>query len=439
MTTRSDLDAGELMRDDVRRTLVVAAGTVLCFAPMRTIFNDWTWLTQTLGAMVCVLGPAAVLRTRNGPRIAQLLPGLVLLVGYITAVYLRHTALYGIIPGPGTWHALETMRAEAATEIRVSSSPLASTPVLRLGVVPALALVAAIVDGYAVVRRAPALAGIPLLALFTICGATAGSSVGWVDFTIAAAGFLVILSADSRVNLLGWGRVVPRRHGDVVTRPRLGLSGRRVGVAAVVIAILLPTVLPGLSGNRLAAAFHHNDTGGGAGLSPFASLRGQLNQGKSVQLATVTTTKTNGAEPFYLRAEGADGVHAHGMAGRTAAVRRFPIDDGTFGPTLGESSNTTFFIARIAITGLSDNAAPLFADPRSITGLDPFFEWDADDSTMTGAMIKRGDQYSEDRCPSPIRPWPSSTQRRHRRRPRARSIPACRRCRRTCRRWCARP
>ena len=188
----------------------------------------------------------------------------------------------GFIPGRHTWSALEAMRAEAAEQIRINSSPLDSTPVLRLGVVPALALVAAIVDAYAVVRRAPALAGIPLLALFTICGATAGNSVGWFDFAVAAAGFLVILSADSRVSLLGWGRLVPRRHGDTVTRPRLGLSGRRVGVAAVVLAVLVPAVLPGLSGNRLADAFHSGQ-GAGAGLSPFASLQGPAQPGQGRQ------------------------------------------------------------------------------------------------------------------------------------------------------------
>ena len=259
---------------------------------------------------------------------------------------------------------------------------------------PALALVAAIVDGYAVVRRAPALAGIPLLALFTICGATAGSSVGWVDFTVAAAGFLVILSADSRVNLLGWGRVVPRRHGDTETRPRLGLSGRRVGVAAVLIAILLPTVLPGLSGNRLAAAFHHNDTGGGSGLSPFASLRGQLNQGKAVQLATVTTSKINGALPFYLREKVLTDYTPTGwQAGSESAT--VPIGDGQFDATPGESPAATQFQARIKITGLRDDAAPLFSEPRLVSGLNPSFEWNAQDGTITGSTIKRGDEYEE--------------------------------------------
>jgi hypothetical protein len=261
----------ELAQDDVRRTLVVAGGTILCFAPMRTIFSDWAWLAQTIGAMICVLGPAALLRLRRGPRVVQLLPGLVLLFFYVNTIYLHHSAIGGVLPGPHTWHQLGVLRSQAAQQIRDSSSPLDSTPVLRLGVVPALALVGAIVDAYAVVRRAPALAGIPLLALFTICGATAGRSVGWFDFTVAAAGFLVILSADSRVSLVNWGRVVPRRNGDVVVRPRLGLSGRRVGVAAVVLAVLLPVVLPGLSGNRLADAFHPG-TGGGGGLSPFASL-----------------------------------------------------------------------------------------------------------------------------------------------------------------------
>ena len=383
----------ELSRDDVRRTLVVGAGTILCFAPMRTIFSDWTWLVQTVGAVICVLGPAAFLRSRRAPRVAQLLPGLVLLVFYVTAVYLHASAIDGFIPGRDTWSALKTMRAEAAEQIRINSSPLDSTPVLRLGVVPALAIVAAIVDAYAVVRRAPALAGIPLLALFTICGATAGNSVGWFDFAVAAAGFLVILSADSRVSLLGWGRLVPRRHGDTVTRPRLGLSGRRVGVAAVVLAVLVPAVLPGLSGNRLADAFHSGQ-GTGSGLSPFASLRGQLNQGKAINLAAVVIKGAPAAQPFYLRSKVLSRFTESGWQS-DAAPAEIALNLAYFGPLPGQGGDTSNFSATVTISGLKDDAVPLFANPTSLDGVPPAFRWDSDDSTVNGSTTSRGDTYTE--------------------------------------------
>ncbi len=385
----------ELSRDDVRRTLVVGAGTVLCFAPMRTIFSDWTWLVQSVGAVICVLGPAAFLRSRRAPRVAQLVPGLVLLVCYVSAVYLHASAIWGFIPGHDTWSALKTMRAEAAEQIRTNSSPLDSTPVLRLGVVPALALVAAIVDGYAVVRRAPALAGIPLLALFTICGATAGNSVGWFDFAVAAAGFLVILSADSRVSLLGWGRLVPRRHGDTVTRPRLGLSGRRVGVAAVVLAVLVPAVLPGLSGNRLADAFHPGQ-GTGSGLSPFATLKGQLNQGKVINLASVMIEGDPAAPPFYLRSK-VLGKYTRTGWQSDAAPASTPLDEAYFGPQRDQGGDTANFTADITITGLKDDAVPLFARPAGLTktGAPSGFSWNGEDSTLSGSTTNRGDSYFE--------------------------------------------
>ena len=383
-----------LSRDDVRRTLVVGGGTVLCFAPMHTIFTDWTWLVQTVGAVVCVLGPAAFLRSRRAPRVIQLLPGLALLVLYVTVVYLSASATFGFIPGRHTWSALATMRAQAAEQIRVNSSPLVSTPVLRLGVVPALALVAAIVDAYAVVRRAPALAGIPLLALFTICGATADDSIGWLEFAFAAAGFLIILSADSRLSLLGWGRVVPRRHGDTVARPRLGLSGRRVGVAAVVLAVAVPAILPGLSGNRLADAFHPGQGSGGSGLSPFATLKGQLNQGKAVPLATVTIAGKPAVEPFYLRSK-VLGEYTESGWQSDAGPALTPLDQAYFGPQRDQRGNTTTFSAEITITGLSDDAAPLFSRPTALTGVRPAFRWNGGDLTVSGLTTHRGDSYRE--------------------------------------------
>lgn len=384
----------ELSRDDVRRTAVVGAGTVLCFAPMHTIFSDWAWLVQTVGAVICVLGPAGYLRSRRAPRVKQLLPGLILLVFYVTAVYLHASAIDGIIPGRHTWAELATMRGQAAEQIRINSSPLASTPALRLGVVPGLAVVAAVVDAYAVVRRAPALAGVPLLALFTICGATAGRSVGWLDFAVAAAGFLVILSADSRVSLLGWGRVVPRRHGDTVARPRLGLSGRRVGVAAVVLAVVVPAVLPALSGNRLADAFHPGQGGEGSGLSPFATLRGQLSQGKAVRLADVSITAASSGAPFYLRSKVLGAFTKSGWQS-DAGPASMPVNRAYLGAAPNERSDTTTFTAHITITGLRDDAAPLFARPTALTGLPAAFRWDHDDSTVRGSTTSRGDTYTE--------------------------------------------
>ena len=390
-------DARELSVDDVRRTAVVGAGTFLAFAPLHTIFSDAAWLIEAFGAVVCVLAPAMVLRLRRGPRASQLVPGLVLLVLYCTGLYLHDSAIAGLVPGPGSWHALNVLHGQANQQIQDGRAPLPSTIALRVGVVPALGLFAALIDWAAVVRRAPALAGVALLALFTICGAVAGTSVGWLAFAVAASGFLIILSADSRVNLLRWGLVVARPQGDHPVRPRLGLSGRRIGVIAVVVAVILPAAVPGLSRNLLVDAFHRGSGSGGQGtsLSPFAALKGQLTQTSAVRLAQVQVTGTD--RPFYLRSKVLDVFTDTGWRAGTQTAD-LDLDSRLLGfdaDNLSRNLSSIRFDARVTFSQISDTAVPIFGLPLSITGLTGGWLYDRQNLTVTGGRTRRGTTFIE--------------------------------------------
>ena len=54
-------------------------------------------------------------------------------------------------------------------------------------------------------RRA-ALAGLPLLVLYTVPTAIAPEGVSWVAFAIAGIAFLTLLLAESRERVSRWGR-----------------------------------------------------------------------------------------------------------------------------------------------------------------------------------------------------------------------------------------
>lgn len=383
---------------DVRRTLVTALGALLGMTPLRAIFTDWAWIGEVILAVAALLLPAAYLRRRRVPRVYHLLPGLVLLAVVAVTLYLHDSALGGLLPGSGTLGEIRDLHGQAATVVRESSTPLASTRALRMEVVPALALTAGLVDWLAVVRRAPALAGIPLLALFTTCGAIAGS-VDWLDFAAAGAGYLVILAADSRDMLMRWGRVVPRPRGDHATRPRLGLSGRRIGVIAVAVAIIVPLLIPGLSRNLLTDALRSGSGsgngaghGGGQALSPLASLRGTLDQGDTVPLFSAQVQGVT--DPFYLRAKVLETYTDSGWrlgndnhdAPVTAEALRSPL------PSAGR---TRSYQARITIDRLRDYGAPFFADPASFNGLDGGWRWSQRTATLGSHRTSAKATYTE--------------------------------------------
>ena len=81
---------------------------------------------------------------------------------------------------------------------------------VRLALCALLGLVAALVDLLAVVGRHGALAGVPLLIVFTVSGAVPRHPVSWIWFVLSAIGFLILLALDSSDDLQRWGYFVPR-------------------------------------------------------------------------------------------------------------------------------------------------------------------------------------------------------------------------------------
>jgi hypothetical protein len=119
------------------------------------------------------------------------------------------------------------------------------------------------------------------------------------------AGYLGLLSADTRERLRLWGRLVHRWHDEPErrgpdTRP-LTATGRRIGLAAVALAIFLPLLVPGLRQHRL---FSGSGGGGGHGYegqislpNPVDELNQQLHESRP---RTVLTYRTSVSSPPYL-------------------------------------------------------------------------------------------------------------------------------------------
>src|SRR6266567_4515897 len=151
----------------------------------------------------------------------------------------------------------------------------------RLRTLPVLA------DLIAVRLRSTALAGLPLLVLFTVpvtMNASHDEFTTGVVFCLGGAGYLAMLSADGRERIRVWGLLVSLwrsapRHGGTADggtfdgafdgdgrsgasrqvrgrRPgpdtrTLAAAGRRVGLASIVLALCAPLIVPGLHPSKL--------------------------------------------------------------------------------------------------------------------------------------------------------------------------------------------
>ena len=279
---------------------------------MKGLFSDNVWLLDAWLTMLIVVAPALLLRRRRPPGALDIWPGIVLLIPWLTGRFPSGHGRFRRDPDTAeTWRQLATLMTQLHHTTRETVAPIQTDVAVRLVVCALVGLLLALVDLIAVVGRRAALAGVPLLVVFTVSGAVPRQPVSWVWFVIAAVGFLILLSLDSGDDLRRWGRRV--RTGAESRRgagPQLAPTVPRIAVVALVAAVVLPLLLPGDSRNLLADAFHGQDSStgisgfGGDGngtISPFAALKGQLNRTNSRVLARVQMAGPVVVNPFYLR------------------------------------------------------------------------------------------------------------------------------------------
>ena len=400
----STVEENRVKRSAARRTMLALAASALAALPLKALLSDTGWLFEAWLTMAIVIVPAALLRTRRAPSALDVWPGIILLVPWLTRLFVPHGAWGKFIPNGKTVDHISTLMNSLHHTTSDEVAPIHSTVAVRLVICALLGLLAALIDLIAVVGRRGALAGVPLLVVYTVAGAVPRTPVAWFWFALAAAGFLLLLALDAEDELREWGRRIPRR-GGATSRPMLAFSAQRIGVIAVLVAVAVPVVLPAHPHNLLADAFH-NDNGNGIGgfgagstggsISPFAALQGQLNRTKSVKLMKVHVDGTApGVEPFYVRSNILDKFTGKGWTVSQHGSAE-PIDQTAFGtePATGAPPTATY-TATMTITGLTGNA-PVFAVPSSLRGLAAGTTWSAQDQLLLGTTVHSGDVFVED-------------------------------------------
>jgi transglutaminase-like putative cysteine protease len=365
--------------------------------------SDNVWLVQAWLAMAVVLVPAALLRRRRSPSALDIWPGIILLVPVLTRLYVPHHAWAGIIPTGRTISDVGTLMDSLHRTTSDEMAPIHSTIAVRLVMSALLGLLAALIDLIAVVGRRGALAGVPLLVIYTVSGAVPRSPVGWGWFAVAAVGYLILLGLDADDELRTWGRRISR-DDQAEHRPGLGFSAQRIGVLAIVVAVLVPLLVPDHPKNLIADAFHDSSSNGlggfgagsgSGGISPFAELKGELKRQKAVAVMTVHVDALEAVQPYNLRSNVLDRYTDSGWSasnhGATEPLGSTAYD--TFPPS--SEPATSSYSAAITITGLTSNA-PIFSVPRDVQGLASDTTWNSRDQLLLGSTVHEGEHFTED-------------------------------------------
>jgi transglutaminase-like putative cysteine protease len=314
-------------------------------------------------------------------------------------------ALAATIPTLGTLRHFADLLTSAGHDISDFGVPVPDRDGLLFLTTVSVGLVAIAVDLVSVGLRRPALAGFPMLAMYWIPVLVHPDSISLVWFMIGAAGFLWLLVTDNvdRVRRFGRRFTGEGRDVDVWEPSPLAAAGRRLAVVGVLVAVLLPLAIPGMT-NGLLERFG-TDGGGpgiGAGTGPgsgevnlFSALAGKLNLPPDKQTDMVKLT-TDDPNPYYLRFGVADklteaGFAVHDSSGGDPATNELP------NPRITNSGVTQpEYTAQVRIlSSLNMHLLPLFTQPVKVTGLDNSWFYEKSTSLVySGREFSAGKQYS---------------------------------------------
>jgi transglutaminase-like putative cysteine protease len=340
-----------------RMTLTVAVACVLASTVLYPLFNGSEWFYAGMGAVIAVAASAALSRLRALPVLVCLAISVLGLLLYLNLVFEARHSLLVVIPTPTSISRLWHLAGTGMTDASKYAPPAPDLPGLVLLAAGGIGITAVLTDLIAVRLRSAALAGLPLLVLFTVpLTMNPPSGEGTVVvFCLGAAGYLAMLSADGRERIRAWGRLVSlwrsgslddqstqgpgrigaARHGMArdgagyagaalagragtahrVIGPEpgpdtraLAAAGRRVGLASMVLALCVPLIVPGLHPSKLFSSGPGIGGTGGTGAVALPDTLSQtiaeLRENHPTTVLTYTTTapkRLQEGDPQYLR------------------------------------------------------------------------------------------------------------------------------------------
>ncbi|KRE41037.1 transglutaminase TgpA family protein [Knoellia sp. Soil729] len=286
-------------------TLLAALASFTVALPLLTLFDANTWVRPSLLAIATIaLAGMGLRRMRVSAWVVVLGQ---LLAGFLMVSWLhgRGHLYLGIVPGPDTVKSFGILFGEAGQTVMAFSAPVPTERGIVVAITVLVGVTALVVDALAVTLRSPALAGLALLTAYLISATNSGDGLSWKYFILPVAFWLSLLATQGIGSARRWGTAVPLGRAGEDRDPVLGVAGtaRLLGAGAVVLAIVLPTVLPHLPTTFLADGLGRTENSrGGSGavsLNTTLDLRRSLDDQSQTPVLTYTTSATS-PEPLRV-------------------------------------------------------------------------------------------------------------------------------------------
>ncbi|NJC69777.1 transglutaminase domain-containing protein [Planosporangium thailandense] len=372
-----------------RTTLVAASATLLAALPLSSVFATWAWFVDAVIMVAVITGIALGVRSL---RTAAWVPTAATMLGLLfvlTVLFRSGHELLWLIPTPGTVGHFHSLLVNAGADMRELGVPVPDREGLLFLSTLGVGVVAIVVDLMTLVLRRPALAGLPMLAIYSVPVAVREDSVSFLPFAAGAAGYLWLLATDNVDRIRRFGRRFTGDGRDLgAWEPSpLAAAGRRLALAGVAVAVVLPMAVPGSNGGLLArfgptAGDGTGDGlgrgGNGASVDLYAALSGQLNSNRTFDMVKVQTTDPT---PYYLRFGVADDVTTAGFRSRRPAGSQ-PATGGLPAPAQEAGVTLRTYHAQVQIVSLNMNSLPVYLQPTRTGKLDSAWFYDRTDQLI---------------------------------------------------------
>jgi transglutaminase-like putative cysteine protease len=299
-----------------KRTAAAACAVFLASVSLYPFFAGMVWLWAGGGAILAVALAGTAARRRPLPVPVTFLTGLLALLLYLNLAFSNARSLLHLLPTPASLAALWETAGRGFAETAQYAPPVPELRGMVLIAAAGIGISALLTDLIAVTLGSAALAGLPLLLLFTepfalsVARGFAGTTVA---FCLGVIGYLALLSSEGKERIREWERPAPAAREEPDTRA-LAAAGRRVGFASVVLALCLPLFIPGLHVTRLfggGQAGIGGSGGSGAGVGfpdPGTQVSSELH---TAQASTVLTYTSTSSIPDYLQIYALDRLTAN--------------------------------------------------------------------------------------------------------------------------------
>ena len=290
-----------------RRTIAAAAATILTSISLYPVFIGTAWFWAGAGAVLAVAGAATLTRLRRLPVLVCVVGTLAGLLLYLNLVFSNGRSWGHLLPTATSLRLLWDLAGQGFHESSKYAPPVPALSGMVLLAAAGIGIIAVLTDLIAVRLGSAALAGLPLLLLFTepftlsISRDALGTTIA---FCAATAGYLWMLSSEGRDRIREWEHKNPdpRQMPDTTA---VAAAGRRVGAASVAVALCVPLIIPGLHVTRLFGSGqpgiggHGPGAGSGAGFpDPNTQMSNELHTTQTQLEFSYTSTAIN---PQYFQ------------------------------------------------------------------------------------------------------------------------------------------